>query len=46
MEMIAEDKSTDEIVAHLDQTVWALASGVKAAGPGAGLGKPKAKAKP
>jgi hypothetical protein len=46
MEMIAEDKSTDEIVAHLDKTVWALASGVKPAGPGAGLGKPKAKAKP
>jgi hypothetical protein len=46
MEMIAENKSTDEIVDHLDKTVWALASGVKPAGPGAGLGKPKAKAKP
>jgi hypothetical protein len=46
MEMIAENKSTDEIVGHLDKTVWALASGVKPAGPGTGLGKPKAKAKP
>lgn len=45
MEMIAEDKTTDEIVGHLDTTVWPLAPGVKKAGPGAGLGKPKAKAK-
>jgi len=43
MEMIAEGKGTDEIVGHLDKTVFALASGVKSAGPGAGFGKPKAK---
>jgi hypothetical protein len=38
--LIAENKSTDEIVKFLDETVFKLASSTKAAGPGAGLTKP------
>ncbi|MEO8687205.1 MAG: hypothetical protein ABI611_03170 [Solirubrobacteraceae bacterium] len=38
--LIAEDKSTDEIIKFLDETVFKLASSTKPAGPGAGLTKP------
>jgi hypothetical protein len=38
--MIAEGKSTDDIVKFLDETVFKLASPTKPAGPGAGLSKP------
>jgi hypothetical protein len=38
--MIAQNKSTDEIVKFLDETVFKLASSTKPAGPGTGLTKP------
>jgi hypothetical protein len=38
--MIAEGKSTDDIVKFLDETVFKLAAGTKAAGAGTGLTKP------
>jgi hypothetical protein len=38
--MIAQGKSTDDIVKFLDETVFKLAASAKAAGPGAGLTKP------
>ena len=41
MEMIAEDNYTGDIVDHIDKKVLPLASSVKPAGPGAGLGEKK-----
>jgi hypothetical protein len=38
--MIAQGKTTDDIVKFLDETVFKLAASAKTAGPGAGLAKP------